>query len=121
LDIPDGVVAARIYRGRKLLFKLLTEIELIKNFTSNHESNDGDAYTIFKLRDTASLTDDELSETDKAVLQENLKTDSLLKTEFQIQEQMKMLISKSVKKVYAPARLKRKIKKKAEKRFSTSI
>jgi DNA-directed RNA polymerase specialized sigma24 family protein len=121
-DVPVTVIANRIYRSRKLFFRLLNaEKNEPDDLTTNETEENEDRYSIEKLRDVALWLDKELKHTDEADLERNLNKEPYLKVEFKIQAFIKAFLSNSISRENAPFSLKEKIKKEAEKRFFIEI
>jgi DNA-directed RNA polymerase specialized sigma24 family protein len=116
LDMPYGVIASRIYRARKFIF-----IKLLNQSFDVIRSKDEHKDLIFKLRVTSELLDNEFPDARKIKMEEKLKADPLIKTEFEMQEKIKTMLSNSIIRKYPPSGLNRKIKKEAENRFSVKI
>lgn len=121
LDVPDGVIAGRIFRARKLLFKILAENKPAAKLNFNNELSRDSNFSIQQLRKTALLVDNELGQDDIKKLTENFGNEPTLRTESKIQELVKKLLRSSITQKSAPINLKRKIEKGAEKRFSVEI
>ena len=121
LDVPVPVVGNRIYRSRKLFFKLLAEERLSTDLYTNSDFVTKSILPIQKLRYTALLLDDELTQIEGSALKENSKVDPNLRDEFEIQELVKLLLSNAISKRNAPISLKRKIEKEVKKRFLAKI
>jgi DNA-directed RNA polymerase specialized sigma24 family protein len=116
LDVPDGVVATRIYRARKLLFLFLKgnfdyeeykRIGLPENFSP----------IIFEKRRCALLVDNEISDEQSGEFKKTIATGSDYKTEILIQEEIKKLILKLPYESSAVEKIKAKIDRRAFKRF----
>lgn len=121
LDVPDTVISSRIYRSRKLFFRLHAGKNALVDLTTDELEKYKDNYSIEKLRDVASWLDKELKQTDEADLKQKLNMGPHLKEEFEIQEYIKSFLRDSISKKNAPISLKEKIKKEAEKRFFIEI
>ena len=116
IDVPDGVVATRLYRARKLLFLFLKgdfnyeeqkKIGLPDNFTP----------IIFEKRRCALLIDDELSKEQSNEFIRIIEVESEYKTEILVQEEIKELLHRLPLDFPKVKRLKSKIEGKANKRF----
>jgi DNA-directed RNA polymerase specialized sigma24 family protein len=121
LDVPDGVIAGRIFRARKLLFKILAENKPAAKLNFNNELCRDSKFSIQQLRKTALLVDNELGQDDIKKLTENFVNEPALRTESEIQELVKKILRNSITQKSAPINLKRKIEKGAEKRFLVEI
>ena len=121
LDVPDGVIASRKFRARKLFFKMLAENKPATNFKADHDLNGDSKFSIQNLHKTALLVDNELAQDDIKKLTENFVSEPVLRTEVEIQESVKKLLINSIIQKSAPMNLKRKVKKEAEKRFLIKI
>jgi len=116
IDVPDGVIATRIYRARKLLYLFLRN-----NFDYEEQKRieipQGASKLIFELRQSALLVDDELSLEQKAAFNESTANSNLLKAETLIQSENKKLFSSISPDNQAIGRMRAKIERKAAKRF----
>jgi len=116
IDVPDGVIATRIYRARKLLYLFLKD-----NFDYEGQkrigTQQGSSKLIFELRQSALLVDDELSLEQKAAFNESTANSNLLKAETLIQSEIKKLFSSISPDNQAIGRMRAKIERKAAKRF----
>jgi RNA polymerase sigma factor (sigma-70 family) len=121
LNVPDGVIASRIYRARKLFFMLLTEEKSAIDLNVSGEYPDETYIPIENLKEIALLIDNPSEEYKSKVLKNKSYTEPRLKTEFEIQNLIKSGLNKSISKKNAPISLKRKIEKEAEKRFLSEI
>ncbi len=121
LDLPDAEVESRIYRSRKFFFKILAEEKLSADLQAKDNFASNSIFPIQKLRNTALMLDDELTQSESLEFEKKLGKEPYLKVEFEIQEFVKQLLSKAIFKRNAPASLKRKIKKDAIKRFYLKI
>jgi hypothetical protein len=116
IDVPDGVVATRIYRARKLLY-------LFMKGDFNYEEQkrlgtpQGSSKLIFELRQSALLVDDELSLEQKAAFNESTANSNLFKAETLIQGEINKLFSSISPDNQAIGRMRAKIERKAAKRF----
>ncbi len=110
VDVPDGVVCMRLFRARNLLFyQSFIENETGENifkFTGEVEPD----YPI------ASVLDDELKGEERRIkTEENMKQDSILSAEFEIQKAVKNLVKDSLPKIENPVSLKKKFEKRINK------
>jgi len=116
IDVPDGVIATRIYRARKLLYLFLRN-----NFDYEEqkriEIQQGASKLIFELRQSALLVDDELSLEQKAAFNESTANSNLFKAETLIQSKIKKHFSSISPDNQAIRRMRAKIERKAAKRF----
>lgn len=116
IDVPDGVIATRIYRARKLLYLLLGN-----NFSYNEKKKmgvpEGSPKLIFDLRRCALLIDDELTDQQKTNFSESLTNNNLYKAEILIQSKIKRIFGKMASDSPMSARIRAKIERKAKKRF----
>jgi len=116
IDVPDGVIATRIYRARKLLYLFLRN-----NFDYEEqkriEIQQGASKLIFELRQSALLIDDELSLEQKAVFNESTVNSNLLKAETLIQGEIQKLFGNLAANNSVTTRIRAKIERKAAKRF----
>ena len=116
IDVPDGVIATRIYRARKLLYLFLRD-----NFDYEEQKRtgiqQGSSKLIFELRQSALLVDDELSLEQKAAFNESTTNSNLFKAETLIQSEIKKLFSSISPDNQAIARIRAKIERKATKRL----
>lgn len=116
IDVPDGVIATRIFRARKLFYLLFRsdfnyEVLKAKALTINYEK------IIFELRKCAMLIDDELNEADKKTLNASLSLNTNLGSEISIQENVKKLINELSSRDLPVNRLRAKIDRYALKKF----
>jgi DNA-directed RNA polymerase specialized sigma24 family protein len=116
IDVPDGVIATRIFRARKLLFLFLRG-----NFDYEEQKSSGlpENFTpiIFEYRKTALLIDNELSDKKVQEFNETSQKQNEYATELLIQKEIKNLFKKLLPDLKAPKRLKSKIEKMAYKKF----
>lgn len=116
IDVPDGVIATRIYRARKLLYLFLKN-----NFDCEEQKRtgiqQGSSKLIFELRQAALLVDDELSLEQKAAFNESTTNSNLFKAETLIQSEIKKLFGNIASDNQMTARIRAKIERKANKRF----
>ena len=117
IDVPDGVIATRIYRARKLLF-----LFLFKNYSYEDEKRKwkqrDSTKQIFELRKCALFIDDELTKEQNSVFIESTKNNNRYENEILIQETMKKLFKNCSSDDSSIARLKSKIERKARKKFN---
>jgi DNA-directed RNA polymerase specialized sigma24 family protein len=121
LDVPFTVIASRIYRSRKLFFRLRTGKNESADLTIDATEEYKDCPPIEKLRAVALWPDKEIKQTDVADLEQKLNQEPYLKEELEIQTYIKSLLRNSISGENAPFSLKEKIKKEAEKRFFVGI
>ena len=116
IDVPDGVIATRIYRARKLLFLFLKG-----NFNYEEEKRKGlpDNFRpiIFEKRRCALLVDSELSEEQKIEFSAIIEADNEYHTEVLIQENIKKVFGEFTFDETNLRKVKAKIERKAKKRF----
>ena len=116
IDVPDGVIATRIYRARKLLYLFLKD-----NFDYEGQKRiwiqQALSKLIFELRQSALLVDDELSLEQKAAFNESTTNSNLFKVEILIQSEIKKLFSSISPDDKVIGRMRAKIERKATKRF----
>lgn len=116
IDVPDGVIATRIFRARKLFYLLFRN-------DFNYEDMKAIALTInyekiiFELRKCAMLVDDELNEADKRLLYASLSSDSNQSSELSVQKNVKKLINNLSASELNVNRLRAKIERYALKKF----
>jgi DNA-directed RNA polymerase specialized sigma24 family protein len=117
IDVPDGVIATRIYRARKLLFLFLKE-----DFDYEEKKRAGLPENfkpiIFDLRRCAMLVDDELSNDEKSAFNSIIESEKLYEAETLIQDLIKSRVLKLSFNEAPLKGIKRWIKRKATKRFS---
>jgi RNA polymerase sigma-70 factor, ECF subfamily len=116
IDVPNGVIATRIYRARKLVYLFLKD-----NFDYEEQKSigrqQGSSKLIFELRQSALLVDDELSLEQKAAFNESTANSNLFKAETLIQNEIKKLFTSTSPDNQAIGRIRAKIERKAAKRF----
>lgn len=116
IDVPDGVIATRIYRARKLLY-----LFMINDF--NYEDQKGigvqqsSSKLIFELRQCAFLVDNEFTAERKFEFNEATNDDDQYKAEIFIQSGIKELFLNLTSDSSAIRRIRAKIERKAIKRF----
>jgi RNA polymerase sigma-70 factor (ECF subfamily) len=116
IDVPDGVIATRIYRARKLLYLFIKD-------DFNYEERkrmgvpEGFPKLIFDLRRCALLIDDELTDEQKTIFSKSTTDNNLYKAENLIQSEIKKLFGNIASDNQMTARIRAKIKRKANKRF----
>ncbi|MEJ2105508.1 MAG: sigma factor-like helix-turn-helix DNA-binding protein [Ignavibacteriaceae bacterium] len=116
IDVPDGVIATRIFRARKLLF-----IFLRGNYDYEKQKRSGLPENfipiIFEYRKSALLVDNELNAEKLREFNEILKTQKEYEAELLIQKEIKNLFKKLIPDIKAPDGLRSKIEKMAFKKF----
>ena len=116
IDVPDGVVATRLYRARKLLFLFLKG-----NFNYEEQKRiglpDNFSPVIFEKRKCALLVDIEISEELSSEFKKTITTENEYKTEILVQEEIKKLLRKLSFDSSAVESIKAKIERKAYKKF----
>jgi DNA-directed RNA polymerase specialized sigma24 family protein len=116
IDVPDGVVATRLYRARKLLFLFLKG-----NFNYEEQKRiglpDNFSPVIFEKRKCALLVDIEISEKLSSEFKKTITTENEHKTEILVQEEIKKLLRKLSFDSSAVESIKAKIERKAYKKF----
>lgn len=118
IDVPEGVIATRIYRARKLLCLFLLggfDYEGLKGKNISSE----DTKPIFTLRNFALLSDNELSEAEHKDLIELIKDNELYETEKRLQSKVKSILNTLKGDKSEELKIKAKIEKKAKNWFST--
>ncbi len=120
VDVPDGVIATRIFRARKLHYLLLKG-----NF--DYEQKKKDALSenfkqiIFDMRRCALYVDNEMNEINKSEFHSFTERDRIYKTELLVQNQMKLRISKLTINTSPIRKIRRWIERKARKRFGENL
>ena len=119
IDVPDGVIATRIYRARKLLFLFLKgnfdyEKEKQKGLPNNFRP------IIFEKRRSTLFVDDELNEEQKDNFIKTINEENEYKAEVLIQENIKKLFGVLTFDESKLRRVKAKIERKAKKRFGNN-
>jgi DNA-directed RNA polymerase specialized sigma24 family protein len=118
IDIPEGVIATRIYRARKLLFLFLIDDfdynDIKEKFLPNVTTK-----PIFILRNFASLADSELSESEQKELNESTRCNVAYEAEKLLQIKVKIALTHLAGYKEAISKISSKIKGKAKKQFST--
>lgn len=116
IDVPDGVIATRICRARKLVYLLFNG-----NFNYEEQKRIGQPDNfkpiIFEKRRCALLIDGELSEEQKIEFNKAIETEGEYQTEILIQKEIKKLVNKLSLKSAESKKLRTKIERKANKRF----
>ncbi len=117
IDVPEGVIATRIYRARKLLY-----LFMLGNFDYEDQkrkfiSKDTNDY-IFKLRNYALLVDSELSELQQSKITMDTESNDSKKAEIFVQSQIKSILKSLPDENSTRIRIIAKIEAKAKKRFS---
>lgn len=116
IDVPEGVIATRIYRARKL-FALISKEKF--NYEKYKMLNkDYSEKIIFDLRRCALYVDDELEENEKNKFEE-FRNDDQHKSEILIQQKVKSLLENFRDEAPAINRLQASVKRKAEKKFGS--
>ncbi|MGB5288004.1 MAG: sigma factor-like helix-turn-helix DNA-binding protein [Ignavibacteriaceae bacterium] len=119
IDVPDGVIATRIYRARKLFFLFLVgsfnynkrkEISLPDNFNP----------IIFEKRRCALFVDGEFNETQVSEFSKVIEAKNEYKSEIFIQEEINKLLRNLSLSSSRTKKIKSKIERKAIKRFRNS-
>jgi len=116
IDVPNGVIATRIYRARKLLY-------LFMKSDFNYEEQkrigvqQGSSKIIFNLRQSALLVDEEFDEEQKTSFGELTTDNNLYKAEILIQNEIKKLFKNVSPDNPLIARMRAEIERKAIKRF----
>jgi len=115
IDVPDGVVATRIYRARKLLFLAGKNY----NYSAERQNwlNKESTGKIFELRKSALLADDELTSEEESQLLNSVNHNHQLGIEIKLQKEIKDQIQRSISENFSLNRLKSKIEKKAVNKF----
>lgn len=116
VDVPEGVIATRIYRARKLLYLFLKEEY---NYEENKMKGLPENFNpiIFDLRRTALLADNELKDEQKSEFLTITENDKRYKAEMMIQDEMKSKVINLPFNLSPAKRLKGWITRKAGKRF----
>lgn len=116
IDVPNGVIATRIYRARKLFYLFLKD-----NFDYERKKREGlpegSPKMIFNLRQCSLLTDDELSVEQKLKFNDAIKDNDQYKAEIFVQRGIKKLFLNLSSDSSAIRRMRAKIERKATKRF----
>ena len=116
IDVPDGVIATRIYRARKLLYLFMKG-----DFNYEKQERIGAQQSfsklIFELRQCALLVDDELSSEQKAAFSKSATNSNLFKAEILIQSEIKKYFRNLSTDNPVITRIRTKIERKAIKRF----
>lgn len=116
VDVPDGVIATRIYRARKLLFLFSTG-----NFDYEKEKrnwmNKVSPKLIFDLRKCACFVDDELIQEQKTIFSKLIANNKSYEAEVLIQSGIKKLFAGYPSDINTQTRIKFRIEKKARKKF----
>jgi RNA polymerase sigma-70 factor (ECF subfamily) len=117
VDVPVGVIATRIYRGRKLLF-----LTSNKNFFYENEkrkwSQKDSTKLIFELRKCAILVDNENTDEQKLAFIDLSKNSNLYQNEILIQQEMKKAFKNLTPDDKSIEKLKLKIERKSRKKFN---
>jgi len=116
IDVPNGVIATRIYRARKLLY-----LYMKSDFNYEEQKRigvqQGSSKIIFNLRQSALLVDEEFDEEQKTSFGESTTDNNLYKAEILIQNEIKKLCKNVSPDNPLIARIRAKIERKAIKRF----
>jgi DNA-directed RNA polymerase specialized sigma24 family protein len=116
IDVPNGVIATRIYRARKLQYLFLRD-----NFDYEEQKKNrvgkGSVKMIFDLRQCSLLIDDELSVEQKLKFNDTIKDNDQYKAEIFVQSGIKKLFLNLSSDSSAIRRMRAKIERKAVKRF----
>jgi hypothetical protein len=116
IDVPDGVIATRIYRARKLLYLFL-------RYNFNYEEKkrmgvpEGSLKLIFDLRRCALMADDELTDEQRTTFSLLTRDNDFYKPEILIQSGVKKFFANLSPDNARIKRIKAKIVRKAIKRF----
>ncbi|NWG28469.1 MAG: hypothetical protein HXY48_08030 [Ignavibacteriaceae bacterium] len=120
VDVPDGVIATRIYRARKLLFLFSTG-----NFDYEKEKRNWmkkvSAKLIFDLRRCACFVDDELIPEQKTIFSELIANNKSYEAEVLIQDGIKKLFVGYQPDTNTHEWIKFRIEKKARKKFGQTV
>jgi len=116
IDVPNGVIATRIYRARKLLY-----LYMKSDFNYEEQKRigvqQGSSKIIFNLRQSALLVDEEFDEEQKTSFGESTTDNNLYKAEILIQNEIKKLFKNVSPDNPLIARMRAEIERKAIKRF----
>jgi len=116
IDVPDGVIATRIYRARKLLYLFLRD-----NFDFDERKRigvgEGSVKMIFDLRRCALLVDEEFNKEQEKDFIESMKDNGRYETEILIQSGIKKLFLNLSPATSEVKQIRDKIERKANKRF----
>ncbi len=116
IDVPNGVIATRIYRARKLLY-----LFQIDNFNYEEQKKKrvgkGSSKMIFDLRRCSQLVDNEISIEQKLKFNDTIIVDDHYKAEMLVQNGIKKLLLNLSSDRSAIKRMRTKIERKAVKRF----
>lgn len=116
IDVPEGVIATRIYRARKLLFLLSKkdfDLDKEKIFWNEKEPTK----KIFELRESSLLVDNALNPQQKLALNETSKSNSELQSEIILQKSIKNILQTKIPTTVNISSLKSEIERKAKKKF----
>jgi RNA polymerase sigma-70 factor (ECF subfamily) len=118
VDVPEGTINSRVYRGRKHLFFNL--LKSLRKDNTDFEEYSSKTISIKSLCETSALADNEFkSEEEKQNLQFKVTKDETLQKEYYYQKQVKVLIKKYSQKYSTPKKLKADIKRIAKKKFGS--
>lgn len=116
IDVPNGVIATRIYRARKLLYLFLRD-----NFNYEEKKRmgvpEGSPKLIFDLRQCALMADDELTDEQRTTFSVLTMDNDFYKPEILIQSGVKKFFANLSPDNAKIKRIKAKIVRKAIKRF----
>lgn len=116
IDVPNGVIATRIYRARKLLYLLLRD-----NFDYEEKKRigvpEGSPKLIFDLQQCALMAEDELTNEPKVTFGGSTRDNDFYKAEIFIQSDVKKFFANLSPDNARIKRIKAKIERKAIKRF----
>jgi len=116
IDVPNGVIATRIYRARKLLYLFLKN-----NFNYEEKKRmgvpEGSPKLIFDLRQCALMADDELTDEQKTTFSVLTRDNDFYKPEILIQSGVRKFFANLSPDNAKIKRIKAKIVRKAIKRF----
>lgn len=116
IDVPDGVIATRIFRARKLFYILFRSDFNFKDMKKKASTTSYEKI-IFELRKCSLLVDDELTEVEKKTFEVFTASNKNLNAEISIQENVKKLIRELSAKELTVNRLRAKIERHALKKF----
>jgi DNA-directed RNA polymerase specialized sigma24 family protein len=116
IDVPDGVIATRIYRARKL-FYLFLKYNFDYEGKKREGLPEGSPKMIFDLRRCALLVDDELTDEQRTTFSISTGDNDLYKAEILIQSGVKKFFMDLSPDNSTIKRTKAKIERKAIKRF----
>jgi hypothetical protein len=116
VDVPDGVIATRIYRARKLLYLFIRgnfdyEQKKRENLPDNFKP------IIFDMRRCALFADSESDENTTNDFTSLMESDAIYKAEFLVQKEIKSLFARLSAENLSTKRLQLWIDRRARKRF----